>query len=110
VYPERARPPNRGLDRDAGGWSSSSAAAPPPPSSSSSSSYGPSGGAGATQAVPKLYVGNLTPEVNEERLTNFFSKFGKVVDALIVKDRDDHKSRGFGFVTFEHEVCLSVPV
>ena len=72
---------------------------------------GYSGGGGGSsseqpQGVPKIYVGNLSAEVNEDRLNNFFSKYGKVVDTLIVKDRDDNfKSRGFGFVTFEDEVC-----
>jgi RNA-binding protein Musashi len=31
----------------------------------------------------------------------FFSKFGKVVDATVMVDRETGRSKGFGFVTFE---------
>ena len=31
----------------------------------------------------------------------FFAKFGKVVDATVMVDRETGRSKGFGFVTFE---------
>jgi RNA-binding protein Musashi len=31
----------------------------------------------------------------------YFSKFGKVVDATVMVDRETGRSKGFGFVTFE---------
>lgn len=31
----------------------------------------------------------------------FFTKFGKVVDATVMVDRETGRSKGFGFVTFE---------
>jgi RNA-binding protein Musashi len=31
----------------------------------------------------------------------FFSKFGTVVDATVMVDRETGRSKGFGFVTFE---------
>jgi len=58
--------------------------------------------------IPKLYVGNLSDDVNEERLRSFFSKYGEITDTLVVRDRNDpSKSRGFGFVTFAEDVRFS---
>jgi RNA-binding protein Musashi len=34
-------------------------------------------------------------------MRGFFSKFGKVVDATVMVDRETGRSKGFGFVTFE---------
>ena len=46
----------------------------------------------------KLYVGNLSFNVNEDELTDLFSQAGSVQSASIVTDRDTGRSRGFGFV------------
>ena len=46
----------------------------------------------------KLYVGNLSFNVNEDELTELFSQAGSVQSASIVTDRDTGRSRGFGFV------------
>ena len=46
----------------------------------------------------KLYVGNLSYEVADEQLTELFSKAGKVVSAIVLKDQYSGRSRGFGFV------------
>lgn len=48
----------------------------------------------------KLFVGNLSWNVNNVSLEQLFSDYGKVVDAKVVYDRESGKSRGFGFVTF----------
>ena len=45
-----------------------------------------------------LYVGNLAPEVTQEDLKENFEKVGKVVSAVIIKDKFTGSSRGFGFV------------
>jgi RNA-binding protein Musashi len=34
-------------------------------------------------------------------MRTFFTKFGKVVDATVMVDRETGRSKGFGFVTFE---------
>ena len=34
-------------------------------------------------------------------MREFFSAFGKVVDATVMVDRESGRSKGFGFVTFE---------
>lgn len=49
----------------------------------------------------KLFVGGIDPSVNEEELMEYFSKFGKVKLAQIIKDKVTGRSRHFGFVTLE---------
>ena len=46
----------------------------------------------------KLYVGNLTYNVNESDLEALFAQFGTVQSAQIIVDRDTNRSKGFGFV------------
>ena len=46
----------------------------------------------------KLYVGNLTYNVNESDLEALFSPFGTVQSAQVIVDRDTNRSKGFGFV------------
>ena len=49
----------------------------------------------------KLYVGNLTYNVNESDLEELFSQFGTVQSAQIIVDRDTNRSKGFGFVEMD---------
>ncbi len=51
----------------------------------------------------KLYVGNLSFDTTDEDLKQSFSEHGEVVSAVVVKDRDTDRSRGFGFVEFAQE-------
>lgn len=44
-------------------------------------------------------IGNLT----EEKLFVYFSKFGMIVNILILQDQLTRKRRGFGYVQYEHE-------
>jgi RNA recognition motif-containing protein len=46
----------------------------------------------------KLYVGNLSYQVNNSSLEELFSQFGNVQSAEVVQDRDTGRSKGFGFV------------
>ena len=49
----------------------------------------------------KLFVGGLSTKTDDNKLKNFFQKFGAVQKAYVVKDYKSGKSRGFGFVLFE---------
>lgn len=49
----------------------------------------------------KLYVGNLTYNVNETDLEALFTPFGTVQSAQVIVDRDTNRSKGFGFVEME---------
>jgi RNA recognition motif-containing protein len=49
----------------------------------------------------KLYVGNLTYNVNESDLEALFTPFGTVQSAQIIVDRDTNRSKGFGFVEMD---------
>lgn len=49
----------------------------------------------------KLYVGGLAYSVTEKELEELFAGIGKVVSAVVIKDRDSGQSKGFGFVEME---------
>jgi len=46
----------------------------------------------------KLYVGNLSYDVDSSELQEMFSAHGSVVSAQVINDRDTGRSKGFGFV------------
>ncbi|XVE78337.1 hypothetical protein DITRI_Ditri13aG0136700 [Diplodiscus trichospermus] len=48
----------------------------------------------------KLFIGGISWDTNEDRLKEYFSSFGEVVEAVIMKDRTTGRARGFGFVVF----------
>src|SRR5438128_6636845 len=46
----------------------------------------------------KLYVGNLSYDVDSSALEQLFTPHGTVQSAQIINDRDTGRSKGFGFV------------
>merc|ERR1719461_2495726 len=48
----------------------------------------------------RLFVHNLSRNVNDEELKEMFINFGKITSAEVIKD-ESGRSRGFGFVEFE---------
>jgi cold-inducible RNA-binding protein len=51
----------------------------------------------------KLYVGNLTYQVDSSQLEQLFGQFGTVQSAQVIQDRDTGRSKGFGFVEMDTE-------
>ncbi|ABN65113.1 polyadenylated RNA-binding protein, partial [Scheffersomyces stipitis CBS 6054] len=47
-----------------------------------------------------IFVGDLSPEVDDETLTRAFSKFQTLKQAHVMWDMQTSRSRGYGFVTF----------
>ena len=45
-----------------------------------------------------IYVSNLTFNVQDEDLREFFTEYGEVSSAKVITDKFTGKSRGFGFV------------
>ncbi|KAB1216838.1 Glycine-rich RNA-binding protein 3, mitochondrial [Morella rubra] len=54
----------------------------------------------SSMASSKLFIGGLSYGTDEQSLTEAFSKYGEVVEARIIMDRETGRSRGFGFVTY----------
>lgn len=48
----------------------------------------------------KLFIGGLSYETTDESLRQYFAKFGNIASAVVIRDQDTNRSRGFGFVTF----------
>jgi len=49
----------------------------------------------------KLFVGGLSWNTTDDGLREAFSRFGSVVEAKVVTDRETGRSRGFGFVGYQ---------
>ncbi|KIM84587.1 hypothetical protein PILCRDRAFT_67510 [Piloderma croceum F 1598] len=47
-----------------------------------------------------VFVGDLSPEVNDDVLAKAFSAFGTMSDARVMWDMNSGKSRGYGFLAF----------
>lgn len=48
----------------------------------------------------KIYVGNLSFDVTQEKLKELFAPFGDIEEAVVISDKFSGRSKGFGFVTF----------
>jgi len=53
--------------------------------------------------MSKLFIGGLAWHTDENALRQKFEEFGAVEEAVVVKDRDTGRSRGFGFVRYTQE-------
>lgn len=51
----------------------------------------------------KLFVGGLPFATTDDELKEMFAAHGTVASAVVVKDRDSGRSKGFGFVEFEKD-------
>lgn len=53
-----------------------------------------------TQNHFHVFVGDLSPEVNDEALGKAFAAFGTLSEARVMWDMNSGKSRGYGFLAF----------
>jgi RNA recognition motif-containing protein len=52
-----------------------------------------------------IYVSNLSFDVQDQDLREFFTPYGEVTSAKIITDRETGKSRGFGFVEMSDDTA-----
>ena len=52
-----------------------------------------------------IYVSNLSFNVQDEDLREFFAPYGEVSSAKVITDRETGRSRGFGFVEMADEAA-----
>ncbi len=51
----------------------------------------------------KLYVGNLSFNMDEQTLTGLFSQYGNVQSTKLITDRETGRSKGFAFVEMSND-------
>ncbi len=52
-----------------------------------------------------IFVSNLSFNVEDEDLREFFTPYGEVSSAKIINDRESGRSRGFGFVEMSDDTA-----
>ncbi|MFH1310780.1 MAG: RNA-binding protein [Nanoarchaeota archaeon] len=51
----------------------------------------------------KVYVGNLPFAIDDDKLREVFAKCGEIEEAVVIKNKFNGQSKGFGFVTFKDD-------
>ena len=51
----------------------------------------------------KLYVGNLSKQINDAQLNELAVPFGTLISAAVATERGSGDSKGFGFIEFSNE-------
>ena len=59
------------------------------------------------EQLRKLFVGGLSFETDDKALNEYFEKYGKITDCVVIRESTSGKSKGFGFVTYENETEVS---
>uniref|UniRef100_A0A0B7BW09 RRM domain-containing protein n=1 Tax=Arion vulgaris TaxID=1028688 RepID=A0A0B7BW09_9EUPU len=49
----------------------------------------------------KLFIGGLSFDTDESSLKQYFSKWGEIVDCIVMRDPNTKRSRGFGFIKYK---------
>ena len=58
----------------------------------------------------KLFVGNLSYTVVEDELRELFGQYGEVTSAVVPKDRDTGRPRGFAFVEMQSQAAAEAAI
>lgn len=56
----------------------------------------------------KLFVGGLGWDIKEDKLRSYFTQYGEVTHAIIMRDRVTGLSRGFAFVVFSDPSVIDI--
>ncbi|HCM51579.1 TPA: RNA-binding protein [Candidatus Saccharibacteria bacterium] len=51
----------------------------------------------------KLFIGGLPFSTTDDELKEAFAAHGTVASAVVIRDRDSGRSKGFGFVEYESD-------
>jgi len=54
----------------------------------------------------KIFVGGLTPDLEDEQIKEYFSKFGNVTECEMPFDKTKNQRKNFCFITFEREETM----
>lgn len=54
----------------------------------------------------KVFIGGLSYKTDDDALKAYFSKYGDLVDHVVMKDGQTGRSRGFGFVTYSNSTMV----
>ncbi|XP_020085316.1 RNA-binding protein 38-like isoform X3 [Ananas comosus] len=63
-------------------------------------SVGVGGGNGDDTTLTKIFVGGLAWGTQRDTMRRYFERFGEIVEAVIITDKNTGRSKGYGFVTF----------
>jgi len=58
----------------------------------------------------KIFVGGLPSSCDTERLREYFGKFGRIVDAVVMMDNQTQRHRGFGYCTFDDSAAVEAVI
>ncbi|KAK2996832.1 hypothetical protein RJ639_028143, partial [Escallonia herrerae] len=54
----------------------------------------------------KLFIGGISWETSEEKLSDYFGNYGEILQAVVMRDKLSGRPRGFGFVVFADPAVL----
>jgi RNA recognition motif-containing protein len=57
-----------------------------------------------------IYVSNLSFNIQDEDLKEFFTPYGEVTSAKVINDKFTGKSRGFGFVEMSDDAAAKTAI
>merc|ERR1711924_406653 len=61
---------------------------------------------GNTFNVVKIFVGGLPSSCDHDKLREYFTKYGRIVDSVVMMDNQTQRHRGFGYCTFDESKAV----